>query len=253
MADDDPCARILHSATHHFAEFGYDGASVRDIASAAKVNAALINYYFRSKDELYRAVVVQSVQRLAEARVAVLDGLEKKAAGQPIPVEVILAATTGPVFAESMSPHTDRRAYTRFLSRLFTHPGPETVSIIFGGLKDLRERVFELLCRSIPHVPRKEMAWRYLFLSGSVHFTAGQIGYVEVISEGKCDSGDLSQALAHLIASQSAMLSAPATTAQHKKLARQYGKLSPSTQTDASRGVLPALRARPAKRQKAKP
>ena len=249
---DDPCSRILHSATRHFAEFGFDDASVREIAGAAKVNSALINYYFRSKDDLYRAVVVQSVQRVAEARVVMLDALEKKAAGKPIPVEVILAATTGPVFGESKNPDTDRRAYIRFLSRLFTHPGPETVGIIFGGLKNLRERVFELLCQSIPYVSRKEMAWRYLFLSGSVHFTAGQIGYVEVISEGKCDSRDLSQALAHLIASQSAMLSAPATTLLHKKLARQYGK--PPLERENPAASLPFLAplAPSVKRSKAK-
>ena len=175
-----------------------------------------------------------------------------------------MAATTGPVFAESKNPGTDRRAYIRFLSRLFTHPGPETVSIIFGGLKNLRERVFELLCQSIPHVPRKEMAWRYLFLSGSVHFTAGQIGYVEVISDGKCDSSNLPEALAHLIASQSAMLSAPATTVLHKKLARQYGQPAPAVISLSSKPQFSAAKASqkasqktpqriaPTKRQKAK-
>lgn len=219
---DDPSLRILDAATHHFAEHGFDDASVRSIAGTAGVNPALINYYFRSKDDLYREVVLHSVQRIAEARIEILDALEQEAGGEPIPVEVLLAATAGPVFAESREPGTDRRAYVRFLARLFTHPGSDTVEVVFGGLKALRSRVFAALRRSVPHVPPRELAWRYLFLSGSVHFTAAQIGYVEVISGGACRSGDLDIALAHFITAQAAMLSAPATGAAGRRLARRF-------------------------------
>lgn len=221
---DTATARIIESATQRFADFGFDDTSMRDIASEAGVNAALINYYFRSKAVLYREVVILSVKRLAESRVEMLDKLEREAKGKPIPVEVLLAATSGPVFAESQIPGTDRRAYIKFLSRLFTDPGPETISVLFGGLTELRERVFGLLCLALPHVPRKELAWRYLFLSGSVHFTAAQIGYVEVISNGQCSSTNLNEALASLIAAQSAMLSAPAANASHRALVKKFCK-----------------------------
>jgi AcrR family transcriptional regulator len=40
-----------------FAEKGYDGASVRDIASAAGVDPAMIRHYFGSKATLFRATV----------------------------------------------------------------------------------------------------------------------------------------------------------------------------------------------------
>ena len=224
---DDASARILEAATRHFAEFGYDAAAVRSIAGDARVNPALINYYFRSKNDLYREVVTHSVQRLAEARIKTLDRLEHEAGGKPIPIKVLLAATAGPIFAESREPGTDRRAYIRFLSRLFTDPGPETVEVVFGGLNTLRARVFEALRRALPGIPKRELAWRYLFLSGSVHFTAAQIGYVEVISGGDCDSRDLDTALAHFIAAQAAMLSAPPTAAADRRLARKFAKLAP--------------------------
>lgn len=219
---DDPSVRILESATRHFADLGFDDASVRTIAGDAGVNPALINYYFRSKADLYREVVVHSVRRLAEARLSTLDALEAKAGGKPIPVNVLLAATAGPVFAESRDPGTDRRAYIRFLARLFTHPGPDTIDVVFGGLSGLRARLFAALCRSLPHVPRRELAWRYLFLSGSLHFTAAQIGYVEVISGGECDSADLAAALPNFINAQAAMLAAPATGAADRRLARKF-------------------------------
>lgn len=48
---------ILESAIKLFSENGYDGTSVRDIASAAGVNVAMISYYFGSKEKLFESMV----------------------------------------------------------------------------------------------------------------------------------------------------------------------------------------------------
>lgn len=44
--------RIMKVATSLFAEKGFDAATVDEIASKAKVNKALIYYYFKNKDDL---------------------------------------------------------------------------------------------------------------------------------------------------------------------------------------------------------
>lgn len=51
---DDPASRIQDAATELFAEHGFEGASVRDIARKAGVTVGSINYYFGSKDSLYQ-------------------------------------------------------------------------------------------------------------------------------------------------------------------------------------------------------
>lgn len=48
---------LLATARRLFAEKGYDGASVRDIASAAGVDPAMIRHYFGGKANLFRATV----------------------------------------------------------------------------------------------------------------------------------------------------------------------------------------------------
>lgn len=48
-------ARILEAARALFAEAGYDGASVREIAAAAAVDPALVIRYFGSKEQLFAA------------------------------------------------------------------------------------------------------------------------------------------------------------------------------------------------------
>jgi TetR/AcrR family transcriptional regulator len=48
---------ILQAAERIFADGGLEGARTGAIAAAAGVNKALLYYYFRSKDELYRQVL----------------------------------------------------------------------------------------------------------------------------------------------------------------------------------------------------
>ena len=47
--------RIIEVAVRLFGERGYEGASTRDIAAAAGVNAPALQYYFDNKEGVYRA------------------------------------------------------------------------------------------------------------------------------------------------------------------------------------------------------
>src|SRR5512138_2886976 len=48
--------QIMETAEILFAEKGFNGTSVRDIAEKANVNLAMISYYFGSKDKLLEAL-----------------------------------------------------------------------------------------------------------------------------------------------------------------------------------------------------
>ena len=49
--------RLLEAAARLFAERGFDGVTIRQIAAAAGVGHAGVNYHFRSKSELYGEVL----------------------------------------------------------------------------------------------------------------------------------------------------------------------------------------------------
>ena len=57
-ADQTTRAKILEAATTVFAEKGFRDGTTRMTRQAAKVNVALVNYYFRSKHDLYKEVVL---------------------------------------------------------------------------------------------------------------------------------------------------------------------------------------------------
>jgi AcrR family transcriptional regulator len=52
----DKQIQILKTAEQLFAQKGFDGTSVRDIADEAGVNVSMISYYFRSKEKLMEAL-----------------------------------------------------------------------------------------------------------------------------------------------------------------------------------------------------
>ena len=65
--------KILHAATKVFAEHGYTDATTRMICSEAQVNVALVNYYFRSKAELYKAVIGALFEDVAKPMMSIPD------------------------------------------------------------------------------------------------------------------------------------------------------------------------------------
>jgi len=56
--------RILAAAVQEFAEKGFFGARMQAMADAAGVNKAMLHYYFRSKENLYRQVLQVTFQAL---------------------------------------------------------------------------------------------------------------------------------------------------------------------------------------------
>lgn len=67
--------RILHAAVELFSEQSFEGATLRSIAARAGVTQPLLNYHYRSKDELWRAAVDLLFERLRTEMAARTEGL----------------------------------------------------------------------------------------------------------------------------------------------------------------------------------
>ncbi|UPF34969.1 TetR family transcriptional regulator, partial [Flavobacterium psychrophilum] len=60
----DKQIEIILVAEKLFAEKGFDGTSIRDIAKTAGINIAMISYYFGSKEKLLESVVIFRISNL---------------------------------------------------------------------------------------------------------------------------------------------------------------------------------------------
>lgn len=67
--------KILEAAEKLFAEKGFDGARVDDIAEKAGVNKALIYYYFKSKRDILDELFSSLIEELAEIGYSLVEGV----------------------------------------------------------------------------------------------------------------------------------------------------------------------------------
>jgi AcrR family transcriptional regulator len=104
-----------------FAESGYDGTSLRSIATQAGFDLSLVLYHFRSKEGLYQAVFERGIEAILRQR---HDHVAKMIRSpQGVSVEELLYAFSKPwlelfardedntaiVFARSLFDHSDRQ------------------------------------------------------------------------------------------------------------------------------------------------
>ena len=67
----DTEAKIKEVARKVFLEYGYEGTKIRQIADLAGVNLAMVNYYFQTKDLLFKTIYVETLREFL-GRMAVL-------------------------------------------------------------------------------------------------------------------------------------------------------------------------------------
>jgi TetR/AcrR family transcriptional regulator len=67
----DTESKIKEVARRVFLEQGYEGTKIRQIADEAGVNLAMVNYYFRSKEQLFKQIYMETFREFI-GRIAVL-------------------------------------------------------------------------------------------------------------------------------------------------------------------------------------
>ena len=77
--------KIKEAAQKVFMQRGYAATRTRDIAEAAGINLALLNYYFRSKEKLFELIMMEKLEKFFGAIAPMLNdadaSLEQKIVG----------------------------------------------------------------------------------------------------------------------------------------------------------------------------
>lgn len=81
--DESTEQRILVAAREIFQQKGYHGTSMQEIADTAKINKAMLHYYFRSKDKLFDKIFqeiftdfINSMGNIFDSEVSYLEKLQ---------------------------------------------------------------------------------------------------------------------------------------------------------------------------------
>jgi len=134
-------AAILHAAAYEFAEYGIAGARTDAIAREARVNKALLYYYFKDKETLYGAVLDDAFSGLKKAVFQVLDS--------DLPPREKMLAYAGAYFDFIASNQLYPRLMQREMMRAREGQSPHIEKVIKNYIQPIFLRVSEVLRQGI--------------------------------------------------------------------------------------------------------
>ena len=151
--------RILAAAADLFSERSFDGATTREIAARAGVTQPLLNYHFRSKDELWQAAVDSLFDLLNQTmseRAAGLRGVDEITSAKLRVREFIIFSARNPQLH-------------RIIMQESKADGPRMDYLVDRHVRPIYERtteMFEQLARSgaVPAIPSSHL---YYILTGA--------------------------------------------------------------------------------------
>lgn len=196
-------ARILGAAETEFADHGFDGVSVRQIALRADVPVALINYHFGSKEGLYRAIFEMRAPMIVDQRVAGLRLAEMEPERER-KVEMIVKAVLVPNLHMRSTEKSSN--YARILAREVSDPKSLERKVIEEYLDPIAYKVMDALQRAMPDRSIEEINWGYQAMLGVMVYTMADMGRISRLSGGRCDPEDEIATANHLVAIMKAAL-----------------------------------------------
>ncbi len=186
---------LLNAAEALFAEREFDSVSTRDIASRAKVNLALVHYYFGTKHKLFRSVLARRIEELSRRRLQLLEA--RRHPSKPVPVAQIVQAFVLPLLEFATEGDRGWKNYIRLNGRVASS---DKYMKLAGDLYDPAARIFvDELARTLPARTRRDIEWGYLFMVSVMSCAFAGSGRIERLSGGEGKSSDLAEAYDVLI------------------------------------------------------
>lgn len=189
--------RILDAAEQLFAQHGFDGVTMRQIMGAAGADVALAYYHFKSKRDLFDAVMLRRVELLNQLRLEALEKVERSHKDDPPTVDEIIAAFVNPLLEQLARDHEKWRYYYALVAQINNSPefGGKLMTRYFDPLV---RRFIAALRKALPGCDEADLFWSYHFLSGALTLTFAETGRIDNLSGGLCRSDDMAAANARM-------------------------------------------------------
>jgi AcrR family transcriptional regulator len=195
----DTVTRFLDAAEILFSEHGYVKTSLRAIAERAQINHALINYHFKNKSGLYRAVFERRGGTMMQERTALLAAAKAVAGKAPIPLRDVIYAFVYPPLRMANDDGPGGRAFVKLQARLHTEPKELEHALRARLYDEVTLKFVAELRRSAPHLGHAAICWRLTFVMGVYIYVSSDTGRLEFISQGRCRGTNLKQALPEIL------------------------------------------------------
>jgi AcrR family transcriptional regulator len=180
--------QLLDRAEALFSHHGFHGVTIREVARSAKVDPALVHYYFETKQGLFDAVFVRRADVVNDERIRSLDAYSL-AAGEHITVEGCIEAFLEPIVQHSLEGDPGWKNYFRLVA-LVNSSAQWGGQMMARSFDPVIRRLLELLRKCMPDAKEENLFWCYHFLSGALTLSLSETGRIDRLSGGLCSSSD---------------------------------------------------------------
>ncbi len=199
--------RILRTAERLFAERGFNGVSVRELAAAAAVNIASIGYHFENKEGLLSEVYRRHCEPMIEERLRGLAAA-KRLRGKA-KLAAIIEAFVRPALRQVEV--EEGETFIRLRAVLSGENSELLEKLVAENFDQSSTAFIDELCACLPHLSRKDVCWRFHFLLGSIYYTAAGPHRIHAFSGGRCNPSDTEEVIKELVPFMTRAFLAPAT------------------------------------------
>lgn len=139
--------RLLAAAEEIFADYGYEGASIRQICTKAGMNVAAVNYHFGDKENLYVEAVKRAHSCMSHASVV---------ADPPgTPPVVRLERFIRAVVPEMHAP--TRATAMKLMMRELADPGKAAGVVVDEFIRPMAYHLWGIIRELLPHLPEPQV------------------------------------------------------------------------------------------------
>ncbi|MBL4802967.1 MAG: TetR family transcriptional regulator [Emcibacter sp.] len=183
---------ILDTSEDLFAQLGYFGVTIKDVANKMGIHPALIHYYFSGKKALFDAVFERRVEYVVTTRTAGLDAYEAKFGNHPT-VEGALRTYYDGAFDVYINGGESWRNFGRIFAQVNNAPG-YGAEMMETSFDPLALRLIDLLKKALPDADPEDLFWSFQFTSGAYTLTLSRTGRIDRLSGNLCASEDFEAA-----------------------------------------------------------
>jgi AcrR family transcriptional regulator len=190
--------RLIRASEQLFADHGWNAVSIRTIVAAAGVNLAALHYHFGSKEQLLSEIFAARAKPIAEERMRLLNEVLRSPEKPPL-LERILEAFLRPALTIGSDQRFGGRAFVKLRARLATEPEAVSRKILASAFDESSGEFLTALGHALPEIPQADLQWRFHFMLGAMFYTMADAGRIQSLTNGRCDPGNVEDALKHII------------------------------------------------------
>ncbi|WP_082855549.1 TetR/AcrR family transcriptional regulator [Paraburkholderia phytofirmans] len=188
-AGDATREKMLDAAEELFANNGFHGTSMRDVAEASDARIALVTYHFGTKDLLFDKVVERRASVMAHRRIQALDAARLRTPEGPLPIKDLVEGYVWPFVERSADGGQGWKSYSRLVARLAN--SPDWAKIISKHYDAVARQYVVEFRKALPDVSEEDVHHGFSFMVGAMVALIAEPGRVEALSTGRFAASDL--------------------------------------------------------------